>query len=221
MADVILFHYPAACSRVTMTALEEIGWDYEDRAVNLGGGGQRSPEYLAINRKGKVPALSVHGKLLTENAAILTFLDRTHPEAALLPRSDDPVEEARAVSELVWCSSTLHPMVRQMRNPQRWTLGETAGVKADGMEKFAVECAYMSTRLAGNGWWFGERWSIVDVYVYWAYSTAEKGGFALGGYPHLHAHTERVRARPSFQRALAREVAAVKRERLPLEIDRL
>ena len=221
MADIVLLHYPGACSRVTISALEEIGVDYEDRTVNLSAGTQKSPEYVAINRKGKVPALIVRGKLLTENASILIHLDQLHPEALLMPSGEDPFEKACCVSDLVWCSSALHPMVRQIRNPQRWTLGESDGVKADGMEKFAVECAYMSARLAGNGWWLDDRWSIIDVYVYWAYSTAAKGGFPVGAYPHLVSHAERVRARPSFQRALEREVAAVERDELPLEIGNL
>jgi glutathione S-transferase len=217
MTKTIIYMYPGACSRVTMAAMEEIGLDYEDRAIDLGGGGQESPDYLALNRKGKVPALSVDGKLLTENAAILAYLDHGHPQAGLLPRSDDPLEAARGLSDIIWCSSTLHPEVRQVRAPQKWTLGDPTDIRADGLKKFAKECRYTSERVGDDGWWYGGAWSIVDVYLYWAYSTAEKGGFPLNDYPRLVAHAERVRARPSFQRALAREVAAVERDKLPLD----
>ena len=212
-----LYMYPGACSRVTMTALEEAGADYDFQAIDLQSGAQKSEKYLSINRKGKVPALAVDGKLLTENAAILRYLHRRYPGAALLPQANDLADDTRGLIDIVWCSSTLHPMVRQMRNPQRWTKGETSGVKADGLEKFAVECAYMSTRLSGDRWWYGERWSIVDTYLYWAYSTAAKGDFPLTDFPILLEHAQRVRARPAFQRALNKEIAAVAASTLSLE----
>jgi glutathione S-transferase len=218
MAKLAIYMYPASCSRVTMSALEEIGVEYEDRPVDLGGGAQFAAGYLAINRKSKVPMLEVDGKTLTENAAILAYLDHAYPAAALLPRSDELIEAMRGVSDLIWCASTLHPMVRQVRAPQKWTTGDPTDIRVDGLAKFAKECRYISERVADGGWWYGQKWSIVDVYVYWAYSTAAVGGFPLGDYLQLLAHAERVRARPSFQRGLAREIAAVKRAGLPLEV---
>ena len=218
MAKTILFMFPGACSRVAMAALEEIGVDYEDRVVNLRASAQRGAEYLVINPKGKVPTLSIDGKTLTENAAILAFLDRCYPKAALLPHCDGPIERMRCLSDLIWCSSTLHPVVRQIRAPHKLTEGDTAGVRADGLKKFAKECAYISDKVSGNEWWYGRRWSIVDVYTCWAYTTAAKDReFALHDYPHLLTHAERVRALPSFQLALARELRAMEREHLPID----
>ena len=217
MSAIILFMYPGACSRVTMTALEEIGIAYDDRCIDLGGGAQSGADYLAINRKGKVPTLSVDGETLTENAAILFYLSHRYPQAALLPRSDDPLTAARGLSDLIWCASTLHPEVRQIRAPHKWTLTEPAGVHADGLQKFAKECKFISERVGERGWWYGQQWSIVDAYVSWAYSTAAKGGFPLTDYPRLLAYAERLRARPSCQRARARELAAIDREKLAID----
>ncbi len=207
MSETVLFQFPAACSRVTMCALEEIGLPFSDRLVNLPAGDQKQSDYLQLNPKGKVPALLHGGQVMTENAAILFFLDRQYPAAALLPHHDDPVRDNQALADLAWCSGTIHPIVRQVRNPIRFTSGDVAGVKADGTEKFTRECSAMAARI-GDGWWYGERWSIIDVYLYWAYSTAAVGGFPLHPYPELARHGERVRARPSFQRTLARERAA-------------
>ncbi len=215
MAETILFQCPGSCSRVTMTALEEIGLAFTDRFVNLGAGGQKRPEYLELNPKGKVPTLVHDGQVMTENAAILFFLDRQHGAAGLLPHHDDPIRDNQGLTDLVWCSSTIHPIVRQVRAPVRYTKGETDGIKADGTEKFAHECAAMAARI-GDGWWYGERWSIVDVYLYWAYSTAALGGFPLEHYPGLLGHAERVRARPSVQRALAREREAARKAGLDM-----
>ena len=217
MAEATLFQFPGACSRVTMSALEEIGLDYTDRFINLLGGGQKQSDYLEVNPKGKIPALVLDGQVMTENAAILFFLDRQHREVGLLPRSDDPIRENQGLVDLVWCSGTIHPIVRQVRNPIRWTKGETEGVKADGMEKLTRECAAMSERI-GDGWWYGDSWSIIDVYLYWAYSTGAAGGFSLDPYPALLGHAERVRSRSSFQRALVRERDAAAKAGLDLSL---
>ena len=209
--QIILYQFPAACSRVTMAALEEIGLDYEERCVNFRKEAQKSGDYLRVNPKAKVPALVVDGRVMTENPAIIAFLDRLHPEAALLPRSEDPVAANEGLSDLVWCGATLHPMVRQVRAPSKVTVGDPAGVHADGLAKFAVEASKMADRI-GRSWWYGDAWSIVDTYLYWAYSTAEKGGFPLTDYPGLLDHASRVRARPALQRVLARERASLERE---------
>jgi glutathione S-transferase len=81
-------------------------------------------------------------------------------------------------------------------------------VRADGIEKMTQECIKISARI-GQSWWYGPSWSIIDTYLYWAFSTAEKGGFPLDQFPVLVDHARRVRARPSFVRALAREQAAL------------
>ena len=211
MSKLILFHFPAACSRVTMSALEEIGLPFEARCVNFRKGAQQSPEYLALNPKGKVPALSIDGYVITESPAILAFLNRQYPDAGLLPNRGHPVLDNQGLTDLAWCSSTLHPMVRQIRMPMKWTQGDSTGVKVDGLQKFGHECRGIAARVA-NGWWYDSGWSIVDVYLYWTYSTAALGGFPLGDYPALAAHAARVRMRPSFERALARERAAVEAE---------
>ncbi len=203
-----LYQFPGLCSRVTMNALEEIGLDFEDVLIDTRAGEQKSPAYRKLNPKAKVPSLVIDGQTLTENAAILHFLHRQYPSAKLLPVSDDAARDFEGLSDLVWCSSALHPLVRQVRRPDKLTSGDPTEVRADGIAKFSAECDGISARI-GKGWWYGDTWSIIDTYIYWAYSTAKFGGFRLDKYPLLLGHAERVRARPSFQRTLAREQAAL------------
>jgi glutathione S-transferase len=75
------------------------------------------------------------------------------------------------------------------------------------MAKFAVECDRMEARI-GSGWWYGDSWSILDSYLYWAYSTAEKGGFDLA-LAFAAGSCCAGAARPAFQRVLAKERAMV------------
>ncbi len=219
--DILLYQFPGACSRVTLNALEEIGCPYRLETVNIRAGAQLSPEYLALNPQGKVPAVAFDGRVLTQNAAILYALHERHHAAGLLPVADALPECFQGLSDLIWCSSTLHPIVRQVRMPAKWTTGEPEGVAADGRNKMAKECAGMNERLAMGRWWYGDRWSIIDVYVYWAYSTAAKGGFSLKTYPDLQAHAGRVRERPSFQRALKAETEAVRAAHLDIPLNLL
>lgn len=208
-----LFHFPGACSRVTLNALEEIGVPYEDRPVDISSGEQRQPSYLEINPKGKVPALRIGEHVLAENAAILHYLHVQHPSAHLLPTpAEEPAPNA-ALEDLVWCSSTLHVLVRQIRMPIRFSSTATEGVRVAGINGLTPIAERLARRLADR-WWYGANWSIVDVYLYWLYSTAASAGFEVPAA--LENHARRVRARPSFQRALAREQAAL--ERLGVEL---
>ena len=218
-ADLKVFMFPGACSRVTMNALEEAGLSYADTLVNILTMEQKSSAYLEVNPKAKVPALSVDGTIMTENAAIVSFIDRERPAARLLPHSADAVEDQQGLIDMLWCSSTLHIMVRQIRNPARLSKGDTAGVRDDGLEKFAHECERIAARVSDGRWWYGAHWSILDVYINWACSTAVKGGFDLQAFPAIVDHAERVRARPSFERVRAREAAAVQRHRDALPAD--
>jgi glutathione S-transferase len=85
MSDITLYFAPNTCARVPMTALEEIGIPFKTELVAFMRGDHRSPGYLALNPKGKVPALTVDGRVLTENVAILVWLATTFPDATLLP----------------------------------------------------------------------------------------------------------------------------------------
>jgi len=107
-------------------------------------------------------------------------------------------------------------MVRQIRMPIRFTNGDPSGVQQNGLQNFPAILEAISKRVSGDRWWYGEAWSILDVYLYWNYSTAASGGMDLSPWPDLTRHAERVRQRPSFVRGLAREQAALERHGLQL-----
>jgi len=201
---VTLFFYPGACSRVTMTALEQAGVEYTATLIDIANGGDRPQEYRAINPKEKVPALSWHGRVLTENPAIIWFLSERFPEAGILPESDDPVEKAAQLADLCWCASMLHPTVRQVAGPQKWTTGDLAGVKEDGVAKLAKETGRIAPKL-GAEWWYGDRWSIIDAYLCWVYTLAGRGDFPIGDYPDLVDYLGRASSWPAYKQAMVRE----------------
>ena len=205
MTDLKLFHFPGACSRVTMVALETAGATYEDEVVNLMAGDHYKPAYRSTNPRGKVPALLIDGQLLTENVAILTWLNETYPEAGLLPRVDGALAKANQLSDLVWISSVWHPTVRANKMPSRWTIGDVEPVRARGKALMKPLIDHLEARLGETPWYYGDTWSIVDTYLYWCYITAEKGEYSLEGLDHIALHRAAQERMPAFKSAMARE----------------
>src|SRR5215217_445203 len=102
-----LYFSPGACSLASHIAIEETGAPYEAKLTALAKGEQRTPEYLAINPRARVPALKTEDGVITENVAIVTYLAKRFPEKTLLPR--DLPAEVRCISTMAWLSNTIHP----------------------------------------------------------------------------------------------------------------
>ncbi len=209
MNELTIYHAPLTCARVALVALEESGTKYANQLINVMKGEQKSPAYLAIHPDGKVPALRVGDRVITENAAILLYLHARFPEAGLLPLTENPLDRARAWSDLVWCSSTLHPIARQIRAPFHYTNGNTDDVAAKGRDAIGPIMLRLQDRFSDGSWWYGERWSIIDAYLSWVFAACSTVDFDASAYPAVAAHSERMRSRPSFQRMLDRERAAM------------
>ena len=210
MADVTLYQFPGACSHVTMVALEQTGLGYVTYLANPLNA-EVWEEYLAINPKGKIPALRIGDRVLTENAAIIYHLHTCFPNACLLPV--EPVEfgDNQCLQDLVWCSSTLHPMTRMINAPFRFNkTGNTEGITALGVEYYGPVLNLLSERFSADKWWYGDEWSIVDSYLTWNYSTAQRAGLDISAYPAIARHAEDVRAHPAEQRTMAREATELK-----------
>jgi glutathione S-transferase len=120
MPDVELYWGPGSCARVPFIALEEAGADFTLHVINRFAGDAKSPEYLAVNPKGKVPTLVVDGWILTENPAIQTYIAGAYPGAGLLP-TGDPRTQLEALSTMAWFASGMHPHVGRLRFPANAT----------------------------------------------------------------------------------------------------
>lgn len=71
MANITLYTHKISRGRMVRWMLEELGEPYEVQFVEYGAQ-MKSPEYLAINPMGKVPALKHGDAIITETPAILT-----------------------------------------------------------------------------------------------------------------------------------------------------
>jgi len=169
-------------------------------------GEHKSPAYKIYNPKGKVPALVFGGEALTENVAILWFLNEQFPAAGLLPHAKTAIEKARLISDLNFCSSTLHPIVTRIRMPQFFAGPEAVrAVWTAGCEAMREYFKLVDDRLANSPWWYGDAWSVMDSYLYWVFWRVEGAGFPVSEYPRFSDHKHRMDDRPTTQRALERE----------------
>lgn len=205
MAKLEFYFAPGACSLATHIALVESGAAFTAKPISLRKGMQYTPDYLALNPKGKVPLLVVDGKPLTENVAILSYLNRTHPQAKLLP-AGDPMREAEALSFIAWCTSGVHPVLSRFFGPQKFCdlPDSTANVVKLATEANAKNFALIDKMLAGRDWVFGE-WSVADGYIFVFFSWAQKLKIDTSAFPNYAKHFERMSQRPSVQKALDNE----------------
>ena len=114
-----LFYSANSCAVASRIALEEAGAQYELVNLDFSTNQQRSPDYLNINPKGRVPALATERGVITENPAILAFIAQSYPKARLAP-----VEDAFAFGQVQafnnYLASTVHVAHAHGRRATRW-----------------------------------------------------------------------------------------------------
>jgi maleylacetoacetate isomerase len=108
MATVLYDYWRSSASYRVRLALNLKGVAYEAVAVDLLTGGHRSPEHLARNPQGLVPALAVDGAMLTQSLAILDYLEETRPSPPLLPAG--PLRRARVRAAAQAIAVDIHPI---------------------------------------------------------------------------------------------------------------
>ncbi len=208
MTDFTLFVAPNTCARVPTIALEQIGVPFETHLVRVARNEQKSPEFLALNPKGKVPTLLIDGAPLTENVAILSWLNTTYPEAGLLPKTSNTFEALQQTADLSFFAATVHPTVTRIAMPLKFIEDKALSfeiVRPVGVEAMKELMTMINTRLEKGPWWYGDEWSVVDGYLYWVWTRIVGVGFPVDGFDNVVRHRELSEERPAVQRAMARE----------------
>ena len=203
-----LFYAPNACSLASHIALAESGAEFEPIRLDLKAGDQRKPDYLAINPKGRVPALVTPRGTLTENVVILGWVAQTFPEAHLKPDGDFFAFSEMQVFNL-YLAATIHVTFAHLFRSNRYADSESAmaDMKAKVPSTLAEQWKLIEERLSdGRPWVCGERYTVADAYLYVFARWLERDG--VGGsaaMPLTRAHRARMQQRAAVKRVLATE----------------
>jgi glutathione S-transferase len=201
-----LFYAPGSCALATHIVLEEIGTPYELMRVDLAGGEQRKPEYLAINPKGRVPALATEQGILNETPALLVFLAQRFPHAKLAPL-DDLFALARLQAFNSYLCSTVHVARAHLRRGARWADDEAAiaAMKRKAPQNVLDCFALMEASMFVGPWVMGESYSVADPYLFTITRWLVLDGGNLSAFPAIQNHFERMSQRPAVTRAIEQE----------------
>src|SRR5690606_36374948 len=167
---------------------------------------QKSPEYLALNPSGVVPTLVIDGEPMSEAAAILMHLADGHPDAGFAPAPGDP----RRRAYYQWMFHLANIVQPQLRT--RWYPAEAAGEASTDARldltpaRLEAAWARLDAQLGAYGpYMLGEQVSAIDFYLTmlmrWARGTRQPAT----NWPHLAAHAQLMKARPSFPLLCERE----------------
>ena len=207
--DLLLFYSPMTCALVPYVMLTEARADFRVQALDSRHGGTKTPEFLRINPKHKVPVLVIDGEPLTVNVAIQIWIARRYPDAKLLPLEGP--DELRALSLSAWIASSVHPHLVPLARPQQFCdLPQSAQAVARTAVKMLLEDFRIAEEMLDGRAWFFDGFTAIDAYFFWAFRRAQSFGVDVTPFPACSAHFGRVRERESVQKLLAYDEALMR-----------
>ncbi len=198
-----LYYAPGTCALASHIALEEAGAAYDTVRLDFARNEQRGSDYLAVNPKGRVPALVTDQGVLTETPAILAYLAQVFPAANLAPT--DPWAFARAQSVNSYLCSTVHVAHAHKGRGPRWS-DDAAAIESmkKKVPQNVTDCfALIERDMLAGPWVLGEAYSVCDAYLFTIARWLEGDGVDIARFPKVHAHFQRVAARPAVKKATA------------------
>ena len=182
-------------------ALLEAGLPYDLVKVDLRAKKlENGDDFLQINPKGQVPALSLDsGELVTEGPVIVQMIADKAPGKNLAPARDS-AERYKLLEWLNFITGELHKNFSPLFNP-----AIPDEVKNFFRDRIMGKFRYLDTQLAGRDYLMGKQFTVADGYLYTMLRWADGHKFDLAGLKNLMAFKARVDARPKVQEALTKE----------------
>jgi glutathione S-transferase len=202
-----LYYARNTCALATHIALEQAGADYEAVRIDFGTNAQRSPEFLKLNPKGRVPALVTDRGVLTETPALLVYVCQTHPKAKLAPL-DDPFALGQVQAFNSYLCSTVHVAHAHRMRGYRWADDPAA---IDAMKKKVPQSvgdcyALIERDMLKGPWVLGDAYTISDIYLFTLAQWMEGDGLQVGRFPKVADHRRRMSELPAVKKAIAQEL---------------
>jgi len=204
-----LYYTPNTCALASHIALEDAGAAYVARRIDFTKAEQQSRDYLAINPKGRVPALVTPRGILTETPAILAYIAQSFPAARLAPL-DDPFAFAEAQSFANYLCSTVHVAHAHRPRASRWADEPSSleDMKRKTTTNMAACFDLIETRMFKGPWVLGDDYSFVDPYLYAIAGWLKGDGVDIARFARVAEHSARMAERASVKKVLAKEHAA-------------
>jgi glutathione S-transferase len=161
--------------------------------VDIPGGANRRPEFLAKNPLGEIPVIEDGDVVIYDSNAILVYLATRYDDGKWLPR--DPIAAATVQR---WLGLAAGPIAF---GPNRARLAALFKAPVDPAQAKAVAerlLGNLNRELAGKSFALGESASLADVAAYSYIAVAPEGGVSLAPYPNVRAWLARVEALPRF-----------------------
>ncbi|MEO8242412.1 MAG: glutathione S-transferase family protein [bacterium] len=193
---------PQSRGRIARWMLEEIGQPYDtvvlDYATTLKG-----PDYAAINPMAKIPTLVDGGTVITEVAAICTYLADAFPEAGLMPTDRGPLYR--------WMFFGAGPLEQALVNVSLGWVAAPEKERRTGYGSLERVVTTLTGHLADRPFIAGDGFSAADIYV----GSQIGWGLMFGTLPGndiLRGYWERIATRPALARAAALDDALIRKE---------
>jgi len=201
-----LYFAKGTCALASHIALEEAGADYSTVRIDFATHQQRSPEYLAINPKARVPALVTDKGILTETPAMLAYIAQSYPKARLAPL-DDPFGFAEVQAFNSYLCSTVHVAHAHRMRGTRWAddPGAIEAMKRKVPETMAACFDMIESKMFQGPWVMGESYTICDPYLFTIGQWLEGDGVDPSRFPKFRAHRERMSERAAVRKVVAEE----------------
>ena len=160
MAKLTLYHASPSRSSIVLWMLEELGEPYDIKLLKLSEGDNMKPDYLSLNPMGKVPALKHGDTVITEAAAICTYLADEFPQAKLAIPIGDP-RRGVYLKWLFFGPSCIEPAVIDRASPRK----EEARRGMLGYGDFDTVMNVTAKAVAKGPWLMGEQFTAADVVI--------------------------------------------------------
>jgi glutathione S-transferase len=205
-----LYYTAHTCSLATHIVLEEVGADYSTVRIDFAKTEQRSPDYLKVNPKGRVPALVTERGILTETPAMLVYVAQCFPTANLA-LIGDPFAFARVQAFNAYLCSHLHVAHAHRMRGHRW-VDPDDGYSIKAMQRKVPQSvgeayALVEGEMLKGPWVMGERYTICDPYLFTLAQWLEADGVDPATIPRVIDHRHRMSERETVRKAIDQELA--------------
>jgi maleylacetoacetate isomerase len=182
-----------------------LAWDPEFVDLRAPASAQHTPQFRAVNPQGLIPVLLDGGHALTQSLAILEYLEETHPQPPLLPRSPFERAQVRALALAVACD--IHPLnnlrvLNYLRSPLDQDEAAVNSWYAHWISLGFSALEQQAQRLSGDGrHLFGSTVTLADVCLVPQVANARRFKCDLSAFPTLRAISSHLESLPAFAQA--------------------